>query len=91
MRYTMMRRLGQTTVIALVLGLPLAAAAASVTLAWDPNSESDLAGYRVYYDTDQGPPYAGAQAAEGPSPLDYPLTSLSDVAAPQVTLTGLPS
>jgi hypothetical protein len=28
--------------------------AASVTLAWDPNSESDLAGYRVLYGTSSG-------------------------------------
>jgi hypothetical protein len=28
--------------------------AAEVTLAWDPNSESDLAGYKIYYGTASG-------------------------------------
>lgn len=28
--------------------------ALSVTLAWDPNSESDLAGYRIYYTINDG-------------------------------------
>ena len=28
--------------------------AADVTLAWDPNSETDLAGYKVYYGTSPG-------------------------------------
>jgi hypothetical protein len=51
---------GQTIRIAL-LGLLLlisfpftSALAADVTLAWNPNSESDLAGYRIYYGTTSG-------------------------------------
>lgn len=31
--------------------------ALDVTLAWEANKESNLAGYIVYYDTDSGPPY----------------------------------
>ena len=42
----------------LALGLMLSfgstALAADVTLAWDPNSETDLAGYKVYYGTASG-------------------------------------
>ena len=34
-----------------LLAIPDARAAVQVTLAWDPNSESDLAGYKVYYGT----------------------------------------
>ncbi len=42
--------------LTLILGLflvvvPNARAAVPVTLAWDPNSEADLAGYKVYYGT----------------------------------------
>jgi hypothetical protein len=33
------------------------ACAFNVTLGWDPNTESNLAGYRIHYDTDSGPPY----------------------------------
>jgi trimeric autotransporter adhesin len=42
-------------VIALLLGAGLGqAAAAQVTLAWDPNSEPDLAGYKLYQGTAAG-------------------------------------
>jgi hypothetical protein len=30
---------------------------AQLNLAWDPNSEKDLAGYKIYYGTSQGGPY----------------------------------
>ena len=33
------------------------AATAIIRLAWDPNNEPDLAGYKVYYGTTQGGPY----------------------------------
>jgi hypothetical protein len=74
------------------LACPAAAEAASVTLAWDPNPEPDVLGYKVYYDSDMsGPPYDGTGANEGPSPVDVPLASLADPNAPTITLTGLPS
>jgi hypothetical protein len=77
----------------LTLGLlwSATAEAASATLAWDPNAEADLLGYKVYYDTDSGAPYVGTQANEGSSPIDVPLASLADPNAPTITLTGLPS
>jgi hypothetical protein len=59
---------------------------AVVTLAWDPNTEPDLAGYRVYYkEVSSGPPYNGTGATEGDSPIDvgnvteFTLNGLSDV------------
>lgn len=37
------------------------AGSSSFTLSWSANSESDLTGYKVYWDTDSGHPYANAQ------------------------------
>ena len=68
-----------------------AASAADITLAWDPNSESDLAGYTVYYKTgSSGTPYDGAGAVQGSSGITIPLEALSDSDNPRFTLTGLP-
>jgi hypothetical protein len=45
--------------------------ALDVTLAWDANTEPDLAGYMLYYKTGAaGPPYTGTGATEGDSPID---------------------
>ncbi len=43
--------------------------AKDVTLTWDANQESDLAGYKVYYGTNPGV-YNGTTALEGASPID---------------------
>ena len=41
--------------VALLLGLyPVKAIAGSVSIAWDPNTEADLAGYKVYVGTSPG-------------------------------------
>jgi len=59
-------------------GLILTQSGRSVTLAWDANSESDLAGYRVYY---------GAVSRTYGAPLDVPGTP----AAPTFTVADLPA
>jgi len=64
--------------------------AAQVTLAWDPNTEVHLAGYRIYYKmSTPGAPYDGAGANEGDSPIDVPLALLTDKDYPEYRLTGL--
>jgi Fibronectin type III domain len=41
--------------VCIIIGLIASnAMAAQVTLAWDPNTESDLAGYRIHYGTASG-------------------------------------
>jgi hypothetical protein len=67
-----------------------AADAADVTLAWDANSEDNLAGYKLYYRTNAGgAPYDGTGLAEGDSPVIIYIEDLSDAAVPIHSLTGL--
>ena len=40
--------------VAICLLFPASALAGHLDLAWDPNSEPDLAGYRIYYGTSSG-------------------------------------
>jgi len=42
----------------------------SLSLTWSKNQESDLNGYKVYYDTDSEEPYNGTGAEQGNSPID---------------------
>ena len=72
--------------IILFLAFPASSGAISVILEWDPNTETDLEGYKVYYNTGSGgPPYNGTGAVEGSSPVDvknvttFTLTGLSNV------------
>ena len=62
-------------------GLTATLSGASISLSWSPNLESDLSGYKVYYDTDSGFPYSGTGANEGDSPIDVGHTTA-------FTLTG---
>ena len=50
------------SIIALVLIIAGPALAADVKLQWDPNTETDLAGYRLYQKTDSAvPPFVKVQ------------------------------
>ena len=60
-----------------------------VTLAWDANSETDVAGYKLYYGITAGGPYDGADSSGGASPIIIPLSRLPDPEAPEVTVYGL--
>ncbi len=52
-----------------------------VTLQWDANTESDLAGYKVYHDIDSGTPYDNV--------IEVPLTELEDVDNPEYIVSGI--
>jgi hypothetical protein len=71
-----------------VLGVNLASAA-EITLAWDANSEPNLMGYNIYYDTSPGPPYLGTDADQGVSPIMVWVEDLEDPGNPFFTITGL--
>jgi hypothetical protein len=86
--------------IALVLFLLAApsAYAAGVTLAWDPSSSPEVAGYKVYYKIGSPvPPFDGVDALEGPSPIDVgntlsrPLSGLQDNTTYYFTVTAYDS
>jgi chitinase len=74
----------------LLLFFQQAAWAMDVTLAWDPNSETDLAGYKVYYATTAGGPYNGSGSSDGGSPIVFLLSGLANPASPEFTVHGLP-
>ena len=61
-----------------------------VTLAWDPNTERDLAGYKIYYGTAPGGPYNGSGSKEGASPILVPVSRLANGVSPEFTVSGLP-
>jgi hypothetical protein len=63
--------------------------AAEVTLAWDANTEPDLIGYKIYYDTSPGDPYYGTDADQGISPITVLIDDLEEPKNPKFTLTGL--
>ena len=65
---------------------PVSETRKDITLTWDASRDPDLAGYRVYYDTDPNPPYDPDEADyadEGPPPV----TVAKDVT--EITLHGL--
>lgn len=77
-------------VMVMVLLMAALSQAAEVSLAWNQNSTTNLAGYRIYYKQgSSGAPYNGTGITQGSSPIDIPLSKLSDAANPKVTLTGL--
>jgi len=78
----------RSALVLVLLCTAVAAQAATVTLAWDPNSET-IAGYRLYYGATPTAPFNGDLAAEGSSPVDIPLESLADPANPTFSLTGV--
>ena len=83
--------------IVLLACLARPAYAVDVTLEWDANTEPDLAGYRIYYDIDSGPPYDGTGALEGTSWINvgnvttYTLHGLADGVAYFFTATAYDS
>ena len=72
-------------ICACVLFLASTASARSISLAWNANPESDVAGYKIYYQSDSPTlPFDGVEANEGASPIDvgdltdFSLSGLSD-------------
>ncbi len=99
MKLVLLRRFFFKGFLALLLFTCLTASGveADITVAWDApitNSDgstlTDLAGYKIYYDTDgTGAPYNGIGITQGSSPVTVPLASLSDVSNPEFVLSGL--
>ncbi len=66
-----------------------------ITLKWAPNTEPDLAGYKIYYKRGfSGPPYNGVDIDQGTSPIDLTIHDSDDPYYvdpdnPEFLLTGL--
>jgi len=65
--------------------IPALVWASTATLTWDPNTDTNLAGYRVYYANTNVKPFTGTGATEGASGLLVPKGTNT------TTLTGLDS
>ena len=64
--------------------------AVDVTLAWSPNTEADVEGYRLYYKTGvNGPPYNGIGVTEGDAPIIIWTDELYNPDQPELTIHGL--
>lgn len=64
----------------------------SVTLTWDPNSESDLAGYKIYYNNiSLDSPFTDKEIQQGASPITVDLQNLSAPQKPSYQINGLSS
>jgi len=64
--------------------------AVDVTLAWSPNTESDVEGYNLYYKTGfNGTPYNGVGATEGNAPITISTDELYNPDQPEFTIHGL--
>jgi len=61
----------------------------SVKLAWDPNTEADLAGYKIYMTTE--PPSISPCLSQYPPPVSVPLSLLEDPDNPVFEIVGLES
>ena len=72
-------------VIFLVLLSCAMASAADVNLAWDQNSEENLAGYKVYFLSGNG----NSELTEGTSPITVNIADLENPASPGIILHGL--
>ncbi len=65
-----MKRIKILAAAALCLLLTAAPAfAQNVSLAWDANTESDIAGYKVHYKAADSSSFNGSGAVQGPSPI----------------------
>ena len=63
--------------------------AESVMLAWDANAEKNLAGYKVYYYTDDQNELYSLDLHNGLSPITLDLNDMSDPYNPAFQLNGL--
>ena len=60
----------------LLIIFPVMAFAGSATISWEPNTEADLQGYRVYYGTSEGGPYGSSTPLIPKILTNYEVTDL---------------
>jgi hypothetical protein len=60
-----------------ILLLPTLTLAGSAIVSWNPNSDDDLKGYKVYYSTTKGGPYGSSTALISKTQTSYTISDLS--------------
>ena len=66
--------------LVLLLSVPAAAFPSTVSLQWDPSTDPDLAGYRVYYQANSSAlPFAGSGAVEGAAPVNVSYSTSASI------------
>lgn len=64
----------------LITAIPTSGISATVFLQWDPSTEADAAGYKVYYQAGSSAvPFEGSGATEGSAPIDVGNTTMATV------------
>ena len=74
-------------IIFIIFAIPGLAIAGSATLHWQPNTESDLAGYRIYYGTSSRS--YGSYISVGKNTTSYTINNLTEGQTYYFALTGV--
>jgi hypothetical protein len=80
--------------LGIVLFFVATSPAKTITLTWGTSPSTNVTGYKVYYGQTPAPPFVGANAAEGASPIDvgnvltYTLTNIPNGETTYIGITA---
>ncbi len=83
-----MKNFLKTLIVAGSLFIATAASAGTVVLQWGAVTDSNLAGYKVYYSNTNTQPFTGTGAVQGPAPIVVPAgTTTATISGLDITKT----